>query len=54
MLDAKGTRNLLCLLPDGCIEVGIWAPHPCGGLYAIERWCWGPAGRIGYSMGTPK
>lgn len=44
------SRNLLCLLPDGHIEVGTWEPHPCGGYYEVERWVWGPAGRVGYSV----
>lgn len=42
-------RNLLCLLPDGHIEVGHWLPHPCGGYYEIERWVCGPGGRVGYA-----
>jgi hypothetical protein len=43
-------RNLLCLLPDGHVSVGVWAPHPCGGYYEVERWCYGRAGRVGYDM----
>lgn len=43
-------RNLLCRLPDTAISVSSWLPHPCGGYYEIERWCYGPSGRIGYDM----
>lgn len=43
-------RNLTCLLPDGCIGVKVWARHPCGGLYVLEAWCYGPSGRIGRWM----
>lgn len=47
-------RDLLCLLPNTRISVGLWAPHPCGGYYEHERWCYGPHGRIGYDMtGAP-
>lgn len=42
--------NLVCLLPDTSISVGVWAPHPCGGYYEYERWCYGPHGRIGYDV----
>lgn len=41
--------NHLCLLPDYCIRVDCWGPHPCGGYYMAEAWCWGPHGRIGYA-----
>lgn len=40
--------NMTCLLPDYCIGVTMWHPHPCGGHYIHEAWCYGPHGRIGY------
>lgn len=40
--------NLRCLLPAFCIGVRIYEPHPCGGYYVSEAWCYGPHGRIGY------
>lgn len=43
-------RNLLCLLPDGHLPVAVWAPHPEGGWYVIEAWCYGPGGRTGQWM----
>ncbi len=43
-------RNLTCLLPDTRIGVVMMAPHPCGGYYLREAWCYGPQGRIGYWM----
>ena len=46
--------NYACLLPDYCILVGVWSPHPCdwsegkpGGYYLADAWCYGPAGRVG-------
>lgn len=41
-------RNLLCVLPDGHIVVGIYCPHPCGGVYCVESWCYRPRGRVGW------
>lgn len=43
-------RNLLCLLPDGHIEVTHWAPHPCGGYYLVEAQVWGPRGFVGRAV----
>lgn len=40
--------NMVCLLPDTAIRVDVRHPHPCGGYYTIESWCYGPHGRIGY------
>ena len=45
--------NLMCLLPDHCIAVETWLPHPCGGYYCHEAWCYGPHGRIGYLLTDP-
>lgn len=45
-------RNYPCLLPDGHIVVRLYAPHPCGGLWMMEAWCWGPRGRVGYYLET--
>lgn len=42
--------NLRCLLPDGCIGVRLYDQHPCGGMYVVEAWCYGPQGRIGRWM----
>jgi len=44
--------NCTCLLPDYCIGASMWAPHPCGGYYKVEAWCYGPHGRIGYWITT--
>ncbi len=43
-------RNLRALLPDGYIQVDYWAPHPCGGYYLAESWCWNSQGRFAYCM----
>lgn len=43
-------RNCVCLLPAWSFPVIYREPHPCGGYYTREVWCWGPGGRIGYWM----
>jgi hypothetical protein len=45
--------NMTCLLPDYCMGVTMWEPHPCGGYYMVEAWCYGPHGRIGYWLDAP-
>jgi hypothetical protein len=44
---------MTCLLPNTRIGVVIRHPHPCGGYYTVEAWCYGPAGRIGHWMDAP-
>lgn len=44
-------RNLYVLLPDGCVPVEVWAPHPCGGYYVLDAVAYGPSGRVGRWLG---
>jgi len=44
-------RNPLVQLPRGdYIGVRVYCPHPCGGIYLVEAWVYGAAGRIGRWM----
>lgn len=45
-------RNLICELPDGHIDVYVWAPHPCGGWYVIDAAIYGPRGYVGRPAGV--
>jgi hypothetical protein len=47
MRDPYGRRNILCLLPDGHIEVTYWMAHPCGGWWNYDALVYGPKGVVG-------
>lgn len=51
--DTRTVRNLLCLLPDGHIEVSYWSAHPCGGWWLHERLIYGRLGVVGRAVHQP-